>query len=96
LDSWLTRNAQVAIIYAGEGCSITYAELLRGVCSLANVLTPTFGVKKGDTVSIYLPITWHAAAAFLACARTRCVRSCSQASPPSRVNDYVARLDHER
>ncbi|QRV85020.1 AMP binding enzyme [Ceratobasidium sp. AG-Ba] len=30
---------------------------------------PEFGVKKGDTVSIYLPMTWHAAAAFLACAR---------------------------
>jgi acyl-coenzyme A synthetase/AMP-(fatty) acid ligase len=42
---WLTRTAQVAIIYAGKGCSITYAELLREVCSLANVLTSTFGVK---------------------------------------------------
>jgi acetyl-CoA synthetase len=50
---------QVAIIYEadepGKGCSITYAELLPEVCSLANVLTSTFGVKKGDTVSIYLP-----------------------------------------
>ncbi|KAJ7624137.1 hypothetical protein B0H17DRAFT_1288711 [Mycena rosella] len=50
------------------GCSITYAELLREVCSLANVLK-SFGVCRRDTVSIYLPMTWHAAAAFLACAR---------------------------
>jgi acetyl-CoA synthetase len=39
----------VAIIYEadepGEGCSTIYAELLREVCSLANVLTSTFGVK---------------------------------------------------
>ncbi|KAJ7936030.1 hypothetical protein B0H13DRAFT_1853731 [Mycena leptocephala] len=46
---WLRRTAQVAIIYAGEECSITYSELLREVCSLANILTSTFGVKKGDT-----------------------------------------------
>jgi acetyl-CoA synthetase len=37
------------------------------VCALANVLT-SFGVKKGDTVSLYLPMTWQAVAAFLACA----------------------------
>jgi acyl-coenzyme A synthetase/AMP-(fatty) acid ligase len=42
---WLTLTAQVAIVYAGEGCSITYAELVREVNSLANVLTSTFGVK---------------------------------------------------
>jgi acetyl-CoA synthetase len=39
----------VAIIYEadepGEGCSTIYAELLREVCSLANVLTSTFCVK---------------------------------------------------
>jgi acetyl-CoA synthetase len=41
--------------------------LLREVCALANVLKG-FGVKKGDTVSLYLPMTWQAVAAFLACA----------------------------
>ncbi|KAJ7936016.1 hypothetical protein B0H13DRAFT_2458105 [Mycena leptocephala] len=88
---WLTRTAQVAIIYAGSECSITYSELLREVCSLANILTSTFGVKKGDTVSIYLPITWHAAVAFLACARS--TASFLRASPPSRC---VPRPHHER
>ncbi|KAJ7935999.1 hypothetical protein B0H13DRAFT_2304065 [Mycena leptocephala] len=42
--------------------------------------------KKGDTVSIQLPITWHAAVAFLACARS--TASFLRASPPSRVNDW--------
>lgn len=34
-----------------------------------------FGVKKGDTVSVYLPMTWQAVAAFLACARIGAVHS---------------------
>jgi acetyl-CoA synthetase len=46
---------------------VSYRELLREVCALANVLKG-FGVKKGDTVSLYLPMTWQAVAAFLACA----------------------------
>ena len=33
------------------------------------------GVKKGDTVSIYLPMTWQAVAAFLACARIGAIHS---------------------
>jgi acetyl-CoA synthetase len=69
----------VAIIYEadepGEGCSITCAELLREVCSLANVLASRFGVKKVDTVSIYLPMTWHATAAFPACAHIGAIHS---------------------
>jgi len=41
---------------------------------VANVLK-SFGVKKGDTVSVYLPMTWHAVAAFLACARIGAIHS---------------------
>ncbi|KAJ7697226.1 hypothetical protein B0H17DRAFT_1158497 [Mycena rosella] len=79
VDRWaFTHPDRVAIIYKadepGTGCSITYAELLREVCSLANVLK-SFGVRRGDTVSIYLPMTWHAAAAFLACARIGAIHS---------------------
>jgi len=48
--------------------------LLREVSGVANVLK-SFGVKRGDTVSIYLPMTWHAVAAFLACARIGAVHS---------------------
>jgi acetyl-CoA synthetase len=35
----------------------------------------SFGVKKGDTVSVYLPMTWQAVAAFLACARIGAIHS---------------------
>lgn len=52
---------KVAIIYEadeeGESREITYGELLREVCRVANVLK-SWGVKKGDAVSIYLPMTW--------------------------------------
>ncbi|KAK7046215.1 acetyl-coenzyme a synthetase [Favolaschia claudopus] len=80
-----------------SGASITYGQLLREVCSLANVLTQTFGVKKGDTVSIYLPMTWHAAAAFLACARIGAIHSVvfagfSAESLRDRVNDCESRV----
>ncbi|KAG9021760.1 acetyl-CoA synthetase [Tulasnella sp. JGI-2019a] len=86
---------KTAIIYEadepGEGCEITYAQLLREVSQLANVLKK-HGVKKGDTVSIYLPMTWQAAAAFLACARIGAVHSVifagfSAESLRDRVND---------
>ncbi|KAJ7080109.1 hypothetical protein C8R44DRAFT_824442 [Mycena epipterygia] len=102
VDRWaFTHPDRVAIIYEadepGTGCSITYAELLREVCSLANVLTSTFGIKKGDTVSIYLPMTWHAAAAFLACARIGAIHSVvfagfSAESLRDRVNDCASRV----
>ncbi|TFK71460.1 acetate--CoA ligase [Pluteus cervinus] len=69
---------KTAIIYEadepGEGREVTYAELLREVCSIANVLK-SLGIKKGDTVSVYLPMTWQAVAAFLACARIGAVHS---------------------
>lgn len=69
---------QTAIIYEadepGDGRLITFAELLREVCSIANVLK-RLGVKKGDTVSVYLPMTWQAVAAFLACARIGAIHS---------------------
>ena len=69
---------QTAIIYEadepGEGRLISYSELLREVCSVANVLK-RLGVKKGDTVSVYLPMTWQAVAAFLACARIGAIHS---------------------
>ncbi|KAG8216213.1 hypothetical protein J3R82DRAFT_8246 [Butyriboletus roseoflavus] len=79
VDRWALKYPdRTAIIYEadepGEGRLITYAELLREVCSVANVLK-RLGVKKGDTVSIYLPMTWQAVAAFLACARIGAIHS---------------------
>ncbi|KAI9792450.1 MAG: acetyl-CoA synthetase [Peltula sp. TS41687] len=67
-----------AIIYeadeASEGRTITYGELLREVSRLAYVLRQ-MGVRKGDTVAIYLPMIPEALFAFLACARLGAVHS---------------------
>ena len=69
---------QTAIIYEadepGQGREISFGELLREVSSVANVLK-SLGIKKGDTVSVYLPMTWQAVATFLACARIGAVHS---------------------
>lgn len=69
---------KTAIIYEADEPSdareITYRELFNETCRLANVLRE-YGVKKGDAVSVYLPMTWQAVAAFLACARIGAVHS---------------------
>ncbi|CAG8632877.1 6139_t:CDS:2 [Dentiscutata heterogama] len=79
LDRHAIKNPdKVAIIYEadepGQGRKITYGELLRDVCRFANVLK-AHGVKKGDTVSIYMPMVPEAAIAILACARLGAVHS---------------------
>ncbi len=67
-----TRPDQVAIIWEGDdpGCtkSVTYRELHEQVCRFANALK-SLGAKKGDRVTIYLPMVVEAAVAMLACAR---------------------------
>ena len=72
------RGDQVAIIWEGddpeESKSITYRELHEHVCKLANVLKAK-GVRKGDTVTIYMPMIPEAAYAMLACARIGAVHS---------------------
>lgn len=54
--------------------SITYGELHEEVCRMANVLSRN-GVKKGDRVTIYMPMIFEAAVAMLACARIGAVHS---------------------
>ena len=72
------RGDQTAIIWEGDDPSadahITYRELHDQVCRLANVLKD-MGVKKGDRVTIYLPMIPAAAYAMLACARIGAVHS---------------------
>ncbi|MFL5143052.1 MAG: acetate--CoA ligase [Microvirga sp.] len=72
------RGDQVAIIWEGDDPSeskkITYRELHREVCRMANVLRNR-GVGRGDTVTIYLPMIPEAAYAMLACARLGAVHS---------------------
>jgi acetyl-CoA synthetase len=93
-------SPQTAIIYEadepGTGREISFAELLHEVSSVANVLK-SLGIKKGDTVSIYLPMTWQAVAAFLACARIGAVHSVvfagfSAEALRDRINDCQSRI----
>ncbi len=79
IDRHLAKRAnQIAIIWEGdnpnESKSITYRQLHDEVCRFANVLK-AHGVKKGDTVTIYLPMIPEAAYAMLACARIGAVHS---------------------
>ena len=66
------RGDHVAIIWEGnspgEDAKLTYRELHEQVCKFANVLKSK-GVKKGDRVSIYMPMVKELAIAMLACAR---------------------------
>jgi len=79
VDRHLAQRAdQTAIIFEGDDPSIsgrlTYAELHREVCRMANVLKD-LGAKKGDRITIYLPMIPKAAIAMLACARIGAVHS---------------------
>ena len=73
-----TRPDQVAIIWEGDNPSdqrsVTYRELHAEVCRLANALR-SLGVKKGDRITIYLPMVVEAAVAMLACARVGAVHA---------------------
>ncbi|MFN3170506.1 MAG: acetate--CoA ligase [Hyphomicrobiales bacterium] len=73
-----TRGDQVAIIWEGDDPSehleITYRELGQHVNKMAGVLRNA-GVKKGDRVTLYLPMIPEAAYAMLACARLGAVHS---------------------
>ncbi|MCG6872220.1 MAG: acetate--CoA ligase [Gammaproteobacteria bacterium] len=75
LDS---RGSQTALIWEGddpnEAKTISYRELHTEVSKLSNVLKGR-GVKKGDRVSIYMPMVPEAAVAMLACARIGAVHS---------------------
>jgi len=73
-----TRGDQTAIIWEGddpaESAHITYRDLHERVCRLANAMTD-LGVKKGERVTIYLPMIPEAAVAMLACARIGAIHS---------------------
>jgi acetyl-CoA synthetase len=73
-----TRGDQTALIWEGDEPNatkhISYRELHRQVCQLANALKAR-GVQRGDRVCIYLPMIPEAAYAMLACARIGAVHS---------------------
>ncbi|PZP84955.1 MAG: acetate--CoA ligase, partial [Azospirillum brasilense] len=79
VDRWAeTTPTKTAIIWEGDTPGqmrhISYGELKAEVCRLANALQ-SLGVKKGDRVTIYLPMVPEAAYAMLACARIGAVHS---------------------
>ncbi|EBA06059.1 acetate--CoA ligase [Sagittula stellata] len=96
-----TRGNQTAIIFEPDdpneqAQSISYNDLHRRVCRMANVLE-SLGVRKGDRVVIYLPMIPEAAYAMLACARIGAIHSIVFAgfSPDAlaaRVNGCDAKL----
>nr|WP_314432024.1 acetate--CoA ligase [uncultured Brevundimonas sp.] len=72
------RENDTAIIWEGDEPTdsehVTYGQLHERVCRMANVLKAN-GVRKGDRVTIYLPMIPEAAYAMLACARIGAVHS---------------------
>ncbi|TPM04496.1 acetate--CoA ligase [Mesorhizobium sp. B2-3-10] len=72
------RGDQTAIIWEGDNPyddkKVTYNELYGHVCRLANVMKK-HGVKKGDRVTIYMPMIPEAAYAMLACTRIGAIHS---------------------
>jgi len=95
-----TRGDQVAILWEGnepgDNKTLTYSELLSEVCKFSNVLKK-YGVKKGDRVSIYMPMIPELAVAMLACARIGAVHSIvfggfSPTSLADRIVDSTCRV----
>jgi acetyl-CoA synthetase len=79
IDRHLPQRAeQTAILWEGddpgEDRRVTYRELHEAVCRLANALKAR-GVRKGDRVTIYLPMIPEAVIAMLACARIGAIHS---------------------
>jgi acetyl-CoA synthetase len=101
IDRHLPKRAnQTAIIWESDDPSqsrhITYKELHDEVCRMANILR-TRNVKKGDRVTIYLPMIPEVAYAILACARIGAIHSVVFAgfSPDSlaqRINDCKSKI----
>ncbi|MDC3063382.1 acetate--CoA ligase [Alphaproteobacteria bacterium] len=79
IDRHLKNNGnKTAIIWEGdnpdEQKSITYNELYKNVCKFANVLKK-LGARKGDRITIYMPMIPEAAYAMLACTRIGAIHS---------------------
>lgn len=94
------RGDQTAIIFEGdepgEGRRLTYRELHAEVCRFANVLKSR-GVRKGDRVTLYMPMIPEAAVAMLACTRIGAIHSIvfggfSPDSLAGRIQDCDSRL----
>jgi acetyl-CoA synthetase len=95
-----TKGDQTAIVWEGDDPGddkkITYRELHREVCMFSNALKG-LGAKKGDRITIYMPMIPEAAVAMLACARIGAVHSIvfggfSPDALAGRINDCDSNL----
>ena len=101
LDRHLAANGdRVAIIWEGDDPAqqrkITYRELHEDVCRMANALKG-LGARKGDRITLYLPMIPEAAVAMLACARIGAIHSVvfggfSPEALAGRIQDCDSRL----
>jgi acetyl-CoA synthetase len=101
LDRHLPERAdRVAILWVGdqpgESRNVTYRQLHADVCRFGNVLRE-LGVRRGDRVTIYLPMIPEAAVAMLACARIGAIHSVvfggfSPEALASRIDDCASRI----
>lgn len=101
IDRHLEQNGdRTAIIWEGDDAAeqrtLTYRQLHTEVCKFANALRGQ-GVRKGDVVTIYMPMVPEAAVAMLACARIGAIHSVifggfSPDSIASRINDGSSRV----
>ena len=101
LDRHLPQRAhQTAIIWESDDGHLTrhisYQQLFDQVCKLANIFKK-LGARKGDRITIYMPMIPEAAIAMLACARIGAVHSVvfggfSPSSLKERINDCGSEL----
>ena len=101
IDRHLKKRAnQTAIIWEGddpkESKKISYKELYIEVCKFSNALK-NLGIKKGDVITIYMPMIPEAAIAMLSCARIGAIHSVvfggfSADSLADRINDCNSSL----
>ncbi|CDR43334.1 CYFA0S11e04280g1_1 [Cyberlindnera fabianii] len=96
----LKNPDKVAIVYEadepGEGRQVTYGELLKDVSKVAAILH-SLGVRKGDTVAVYLPMIPEAIVTLLAISRLGALHSVvfagfSSASLRDRINDAHSKI----
>ena len=101
VDRWINteKRNKVAVLYVnerGEEIKLTYYELYREVNKLANALLK-LGVKKGDAVSLYLPMCPELVITMLACTKIGAVHSAiysglSSTAVMERVNDIESKV----
>jgi acetyl-CoA synthetase len=95
-----TRGNKTAIIWESDdpqvpSKKVTYNELHQNVCKFANILKAN-GVKKGDRVTIYMPMIVEAAYAMLACTRIGAMHSVIFGGfAPDSIADRILNCDSE-